>query len=220
MTNSSAPDRSVIKLATLNDLPFILSASKTAREQIGFVPSPKLAWLCERNQVALSVANGDLVGFVVHGRTAPLIKIWQIWMRPDARRIEYATQLVQHVVQTTTKHDAFAIQLRCATDLPALAFWESLGFSCQKRLKGGNKRSRTIAQMRRQLTTLQRLGLRRLSGPEQCPGGKARVQAHSKPARKKTKMRRRSASRAESRPPEIQLRAPALRFSPAPKEQP
>lgn len=149
------------RIATLNDLPFILSASKTAREEIGFIPSPKLAWLCDRNQIALSVCNGDLCGFVVHGRTGPVLKIWQIWMRSDARRIEYGTALLEHVVRTSTKHDIYGISLRCATDLPAIAFWEQLRFLRSKTVRGGVSRKRSIAIFHRQLTPLERLGLQR-----------------------------------------------------------
>ena len=153
------------RIASLPDLRYILDASKSATESIGFVPTSKLLWLLERRQVAVNVTNGDLTGFCVHGRTGPVVKIWQLWIQSDARRIEYGTSLVRHVVRTTAEHDVFAIGLRCATDLPAIAFWQEIGFTCVRAVNGGKRRRRRIAIFRRELSVLERLGLdRTLSG--------------------------------------------------------
>lgn len=138
---------------------FIKCAARTATGAIGFIPWPKLIGLRRAGQVAVAILNDDLVGFVVHGKTPPLARIWQIWMRPDARRFLYGTALIQHVTLIAAEHDVAALSLRCACDLSAMSFWREVGFAQRYTCAGGKRRARKIAVMHRSLTTLERFGL-------------------------------------------------------------
>lgn len=148
-----------LSIAEPRDMQFVKSAIATATGELGFIVWPKLDFLQQQGDIAILTCNGDRCGFVVHGRTPPLVKIWQIWIRDDARRIEHGRELVAHVIRTSAKHDASGISLRCAVDLEAISFWTKLGFERLRDTLGGKRRHRTIATFHRSMTSLEQLGL-------------------------------------------------------------
>lgn len=91
-------------------------------------------WACHRND--------DLVGFCIIKLAAPVLRIYQIWVRPDARMIEHGRQLLHGPEQALENLKANRIELWCAVDLASNLFWHHLGFSLITWRWGRHKKSR------------------------------------------------------------------------------
>lgn len=123
---------------------FVKSAMKGAREELGFMPWGAVVEKASRSQLAVAKCNGELVGFVLHSDAPPIVKVWQIWLRSDARRILYGTALVNHVAKRARENQALTIRAKCAFDLEAVSFWSMIGFDVSAIVHGGDKRNREI----------------------------------------------------------------------------
>lgn len=91
---------------------------------------PKLAYdqARDRGRIATCWRNADLVGFLMWGATLRTLKIYQTWVRKDARMIEHGRALVTHLTTKAPQTAAVEIRLWCAEDLPANRFWQALHF--------------------------------------------------------------------------------------------
>ena len=135
----------VIKSAQEGDMKYIIHLLKLERETIGFLPKTVYEEEIDmqRKSITLDICfeNGDPVGFLYanHGKNG-MMKVYQICIQEDARRHERATALLE---KSITKRDNY-ITLRCAEDLEANLFWESLDFEVINKLNANNKRNRCI----------------------------------------------------------------------------
>lgn len=139
-------------------LRFIDSESRKGTNQIGFIQRDKVRWLAEHGQAGIVEENRDPAGFVLHGRTPPDLRIYQVWMRSDARRHLYATLMLQHVEWFARIQRCRRITLRCATDLAAIDFWLAIGFSIANIDNTRNARQRTVTTFSRSINALTPLG--------------------------------------------------------------
>lgn len=91
---------------------------------------PRMAYDQARDQQRLTSVwrNDDLVGFMMWGTNRDWLKIYQTWVRKDARMIEHGRALVARVEEVARDETCSEIRLWCAEDLPANQFWEALGF--------------------------------------------------------------------------------------------
>lgn len=109
---------------------------------LGWFPRAAYEGCHEQGRLLVCLNNGDLVGYVVHNqRTAPT-RIFLTWVRQDARLILHGRALVDAVNDVAQRKSHTRIELWCATDLPANAFWEALGFQkiCWRWSKGKSHR--------------------------------------------------------------------------------
>lgn len=102
-----------------------LHATTKDGNAIGFLPL--MAWInrVEQNNVTTIRRNGDLVGLIVYAKS-PLrrvMKIFQIWVRPDARIIEHGRALLSRVLDKAALQDCYMAEAYVAEDLPANFFW-------------------------------------------------------------------------------------------------
>ncbi len=148
------------KQRTAKILRFIDSEARKGTNQIGFVQRSKVRWLANHGQVGIVEVNRDPVGFILHGRTPPNLRIYQVWMRSDARRHLYATLMLRHVEWFARAHRCRRIVLRCATDLAAIDFWLAIGFGIESIDKTRNARQRTVTTFSRSINALATLGQR------------------------------------------------------------
>jgi|TARA_Y100000310_G_scaffold219396_1_gene220803 GNAT superfamily N-acetyltransferase len=135
-----------IRAATLADIDYIchLQRIEANREDaIGFIPR-----VCYENEVErrrngrlfIAYENNDRVGFAYTTHSRGVTHIQQIAVQDDARRIEVGTALV---AETPTIGD-WLLSLRCRENLPAVAFWENLGFELQGVDKTPTKRRQHV----------------------------------------------------------------------------
>jgi len=82
-----------------------------------------VVFICEK--------NNDPVGYILitPGRGAnSYVKIQQIAVRDDARRLDYGSALIAVVREFCNTFERVGARLRCRTDLESNHFWKALGF--------------------------------------------------------------------------------------------
>jgi GNAT superfamily N-acetyltransferase len=136
----------LLRTAEAADLPFILDLAKKDPDALGFVPREAIAEQIDGRQCVVAVANGDLVGYVLHGKGGTaVLPIVQAAVIPDARRERIASALVDRVKQRAGKLGCQEVGLACAADLVgALAFWKASGFRLIGSTNGGATRGRVL----------------------------------------------------------------------------
>ena len=117
--------------------PFIDKIQKENSYAVGFIQRTiwdKYVFGGERNFFVLLVeANHDPVGYclVTPGRThGDYVRIQQIAVRQDARRLAYGSALTGVIRDFCSEHQRAGARLRCRADLESNLFWRALGFVC------------------------------------------------------------------------------------------
>lgn len=125
----------IVRNANVSDLIFIDKMQKDNSYAVGFIQRTiwdKYVFGGERNFVVfICEKNQDMVGYILitPGRGVnSYIKIQQIAVREDARRLEYGSALIAVVKEFCQKFNRNGARLRCRLDLESNKFWESLGF--------------------------------------------------------------------------------------------
>jgi len=93
--------------------------------------------------------RGRAIGYILHGAVnygQPLI-ITQHAISYDKWLRGYGQVAFNIVLERAKQASCSSIQLRCAEDLPAVQFWQSLGFEIFSCVPGGKKRNRVIVKM-------------------------------------------------------------------------
>lgn len=129
----------MIRSATLDDVPYIVSLANKESFCLGFIPKPAYEaaitgvktgkrWSTTCNdKLFVCVENGDLVGFVMfsYGKVA---KCNQICIQEDARLIERGRALLSAAVSHGNLRGIEDFACGCADDLPSNFFWRTMGW--------------------------------------------------------------------------------------------
>ena len=126
----------VVRNAVFDDSKFIDKLQKENSYAVGFIQRTiwdKYVFGGERNFfVLICEKNKDPVGYtlVTPGRTSgSFVKIQQIAVRNDARRLHYGSALIEVIKRFCKEHERIGARLRCRNDLDSNSFWKALGFS-------------------------------------------------------------------------------------------
>jgi hypothetical protein len=129
----------VIRLATLLDIPYIVSLSKKESFCLGFIPKSAYEaaitgfkggkrWSNTCNdKLFVCEENGDLVGFVMFSYGKPS-KCNQICIQEDARLIERGQALLSAAIAHGNLRGIEDFACGCADDLPSNFFWKKMGW--------------------------------------------------------------------------------------------
>ena len=109
-------------------------------EALSFIPAPKLQDYHRRGRLLTVSENGDLCGFLVWGGRHGLVKVYQVCVQDDARRLEHGAALIGKLEAMTL--GAESLSAWCAADLESNAFWQALGFVFSGSRMGGVRRGR------------------------------------------------------------------------------
>ncbi len=122
-----------------------IHAVRTDTNAIGWLPTKVYDVRENAGDISALHRNGDCVGWVMAtpSRSRGVMKVYQIWVRPDARIIEHGRALMLHVAQRAEKNHCYQIEAWVAHDLPANLFWESIGFT-RKNWRHGKGRNNRI----------------------------------------------------------------------------
>lgn len=121
-------------------------------QELGFLPRRALEEYADRGQIMIVHHNAQPAGFMLyydgrHGnpprKTPFTTKIHQICITDELRRQQLATTMIRKLTQLVANKGHTHIQCHCATDLPAVAFWEALGFELIRTRRGGSRDKRT-----------------------------------------------------------------------------
>ena len=129
----------MIRLAVVEDIPYIVSLSKKETFCLGFIP--KMAyeaaitgcktgkrWSTTCNdRLFVCEENGDLVGFVMFSYGNPS-KCNQICIQEDARLIERGQALLSAGISHGNLVGIDDFACGCADDLPSNFFWQKMGW--------------------------------------------------------------------------------------------
>lgn len=132
----------VIRQATMDDLRYITSLQDRNRESVGHLPTPAFEQRIGRGTILLGILNGEPCGYLFYDCGDGIIRIPQACIQYDARRRHHGEALVAALLQASG--DADECRLRCAADLEANLFWQTLGFVCTAISEGGVRRKRLI----------------------------------------------------------------------------
>ena len=129
----------VIRLATEEDVPYIVSLSKKESFCLGFIPKmaytaaitgykPGKRWSNTCNdKLFVCEENKDLVGFVMFSYGNPA-KCNQICIQEDARLIERGQALLSAAISHGNLRGIEDFACGCADDLPSNFFWGKMGW--------------------------------------------------------------------------------------------
>lgn len=126
----------VVRNGTPSDIAFVDKMQKENSNAVGFIQRTiwdKYVFGGERNFfVLVCEKNGDMVGYtlVTSGKSFyDYVKIQQIAVREDARRLEYGSALVEVIRIFCKQYGRLGARLKCRIDLEANLFWSALGFT-------------------------------------------------------------------------------------------
>ncbi len=125
----------IVRNSNMQDMLFIDKLQKDNSYAVGFIQRTvwdKYVFGGERNFVVfVCEKNNDPVGYILitpgmgEGHS---IKIQQIAVRDDARRLDYGSALIAVVRDFCNTFNRTGATLRCRTDLESNKFWQALGF--------------------------------------------------------------------------------------------
>lgn len=124
-------------------LSFIKSGANGARWELGFIPWSGIERAHHLGRLGVLYNNDDLVGFCLFGPKRQSCKIFQIWIREDARFLVHGRALLSSVAWVALGRGLQRMSLWCADDLPAQLFWEAMGLERGQKRKGGRSTGRT-----------------------------------------------------------------------------
>jgi GNAT superfamily N-acetyltransferase len=129
-------DDLLVRNAHVNDLLFIDKLQKENSNAVGFIQRTiwdRYVFGGERNFfVLICEKNTDLVGYalITPGKSPnDYVKIQQIAVREDARRLDYGSALIHVIGDFCLSYGRMGARLRCRVDLQSNAFWQALGFT-------------------------------------------------------------------------------------------
>jgi GNAT superfamily N-acetyltransferase len=126
-----------VRTASVVDVPLIDKLQRDNSYAVGFIQRTiwdRYVFGGERNFFVLIVeANHDPVGYclVTPGRSPnSWVRIQQIAVRLDARRLSYGRALLHVIREFCVEHQRVGARLRCRADLESNLFWRAMGFRC------------------------------------------------------------------------------------------
>jgi len=120
-------------------------------DALGFIPDTTLRerYIAKNRYIFQCDEKGRPTGYLLYGALnfGQSVAISQACIQYDKRLHGYGEVAVAELVNRAEKIQASSIYLRCADDLPAVQFWQSLGFKIVGVEPGGARRNRMIVRM-------------------------------------------------------------------------
>lgn len=149
-----------VRPATPDDLSYIVSLGKREYEAIGFIPASRYESIITgvgdvrpSHRLWIAEENGDRVGFLyaTPGEAGGSLKVVQVCVQEDARRLEYGAALVSEAERHAVRVQRGAVSLTVAVDLDASLFWEAEGYRLASVDRGGKRRGRLLERRYKRL---------------------------------------------------------------------
>jgi GNAT superfamily N-acetyltransferase len=120
-------------------------------DALGFIPITTLQdqYIAQQRYVLQLDECGNKVGYLLHGAIyyGQSVVISQHCIQYEKRLRGYGEMAFAVLLDRARKSGASSIKLRCADDLPAVQFWQNLGFQIRRVVPGGERRRRMIIEM-------------------------------------------------------------------------
>lgn len=98
---------------------------------VGWLPTSVFDSRANTDEISAVYRDGDLVGWCLRGesKTRKVLKIYQIWVRPDARVLEHGKALIDQIAAVARRINSWYLEAWVAEDLEANVFWAAIGFT-------------------------------------------------------------------------------------------
>jgi GNAT superfamily N-acetyltransferase len=130
---------------------FICGLMKQNTDALGFIRNTTIEqrYVARERYILQRDERGRPVGYLLHGpvRQGQPCFVSQHCIELDKRLRGYGAQAVQVLIDRCQQIGASSIYVRCGEDLPALQFWQTLGFQVLEIVPGGERRQRMIVRM-------------------------------------------------------------------------
>ena len=114
-------------------------------EALSFYPLSVFEREAAKGRIFLGLLNGQACGYIYIGSpNMTTVRVHQVCIEYDIRRLEYGAQLVVAVEDYALTHGSSRVLLRGGFELEANNFWEALGYQCVGIVDGGIRRQRKI----------------------------------------------------------------------------
>lgn len=111
----------------------------------GFLSSSVYEQMASKGQLWVVVNNvKELKGYLMFGGTMPTLKIFQVYVCKSVRGHGVGRQLINTLKEHARVKHYHSVVARVASDLPANKFWDDMGFTIYRQVKGGETTNRTI----------------------------------------------------------------------------
>jgi GNAT superfamily N-acetyltransferase/predicted nucleic acid-binding protein len=123
------------------------------RDELGFLRAGVYAEQAAQGHlwVAVEIGSDRLVGFLLYGGRFPHLRIFQLFVRKDARSMGIGSSLVDELVKFGEENNFLTASAKVAAELPANSFWEREGFRIVDQVRGGTSKGRLINVRLREL---------------------------------------------------------------------
>ena len=131
----------------MDDLAYIVGLANENEEALGFIPETRMAYYIAREQYIIQPTSaGKRAGYILHGKptSGGILTIAQAVIDYDLRDQGLGRLAVSELIDRARKANSREIKLRCADDLEANNFWQTLGFKLTNTLYPANRRRRAI----------------------------------------------------------------------------
>jgi ribosomal protein S18 acetylase RimI-like enzyme len=125
--------------ASTNDIGRIKRIADSNRNELGFLPRPKVGEAVENKRIiVIKTTDDEVIGFVIfrHRKTDKQTTLSDICVQRDWRGQGLGKVLLQHLYDECLELKRDFIQLKCPVDLSANAFYKKLGFKKHRKEKG------------------------------------------------------------------------------------
>ncbi len=120
-------------------------------EALGFIPNTTVErrYVAKSRYILQKNKSGRPVGYLLHGVINPgrAVVVSQHCIEYDKRARGYGQLAFEELKRRAQIGNGSSIVLRCAVDLSALDFWQSVGFQIIEVVPGGVARNRLVAKM-------------------------------------------------------------------------
>jgi len=137
------PDAKIIT-AIASDTLYIADLMRKNYEALSFVPSSSITRNAAAGNILLAKVNNADAGYLYHAPLQANVRIHQACIQYDARGCEYGAAMVSKLITKCRQNGTLQISLRCADDLQANLFWQSMGFKFCGSIPGGARRRRRL----------------------------------------------------------------------------
>lgn len=107
---------------------FVEHLAKKESSAVGFLPRTIYPKAIQEGRCQIAEANGEAAGFFLQGNWAPVTRIYQTAVTEEERLQDCARSMFHRMRLRAVELGVQAIELHCADELPANAFWHALGF--------------------------------------------------------------------------------------------
>lgn len=123
---------------------FCVHLQKQHTDALGFIPRSRFEYYRSRGQLLIAYEGGDACGYAAIGGCRRLGRIYQCVVAEDSQRMKHGTELVRAAEEIMQLRRYDTVTCRCAVDLPATAFWHTIGYEPVAAVNGGTRRQRKL----------------------------------------------------------------------------